>query len=148
MFIDLDNFKPLNDTHGHAVGDLLLIEVAHRLKNCVRETDTVVRFGGDEFVVMLSELDADKAGSAAQAHVMAEKIHISLSDPYQLVISQEEGPDTSVEHHCSASIGVVVFVDHEGDAEDIIKWADAAMYQAKEDGRNSISFYDPEVQDK
>ena len=148
MFIDLDNFKPLNDTHGHAAGDVLLIEVARRLKGCLRETDTVARFGGDEFVVMLSELDADKAGSTAQAHVMAEKIHISLSDPYQLVVSQEEGPDISVEHHSSASIGVVVFVDHQGDTEELIKWADTAMYQAKEDGRNSISFYDPDVHDK
>jgi diguanylate cyclase (GGDEF)-like protein/PAS domain S-box-containing protein len=148
MFIDLDNFKPLNDTHGHAVGDLLLIEVAHRLKSCVRDMDTVARFGGDEFVVMLSELNADRAKSTAQAHLMAEKIHISLSDPYQLVISQEEGPDTRVEHDSSASIGVVVFVDHQGDSDEILKWADTAMYQAKENGRNSISFYDPDERDK
>jgi diguanylate cyclase (GGDEF)-like protein/PAS domain S-box-containing protein len=147
MFIDLDNFKPLNDTHGHAVGDLLLVEVAHRLKGCVRDTDTVARFGGDEFVVMLSELDTDKTVSMSEAHFMAEKIHTSLSDPYQLILSHEDGPDTSVEHHCSASMGVVVFVDHQGDAGDIIKWADTAMYQAKEDGRNSISFYEPDGHD-
>ncbi len=144
MFIDLDNFKPLNDTHGHAVGDLLLIEVAKRLKSCVRETDTVARFGGDEFVVMLSELVADKPKSTAQAHIMSEKIHTSLSAPYQLVIGHEGGPDTTVSHHCSASIGVVMFVDHQGDADDILKWADTAMYQAKEDGRNLIRFYEPE----
>ena len=144
MFIDLDNFKSLNDTHGHAVGDLLLIEVAKRLKNCVRETDTVARFGGDEFVVMLSELVADKPKSTALAHIMAEKIHTGLSAPYRLVIGHEDGPDTTVSHHCSASIGVVIFVDHQGDADDILKWADTAMYQAKEDGRNLIRFYEPE----
>jgi diguanylate cyclase (GGDEF)-like protein len=107
----------------------------------------VARFGGDEFVVMLSELDTDKTVSMSEAHFMAEKIHTSLSDPYQLILSHEDGPDTSVEHHCSASMGVVVFVDHQGDAGDIIKWADTAMYQAKEDGRNSISFYEPDGHD-
>ena len=73
---------------------------------------------------------------------MAEKIHSSLSEPYQLVISKKAGPDSIVEHHSSASIGVVVFVDHEGDTEDIIKKADTAMYQAKDAGRNIVSFYD------
>ena len=145
MFIDMDNFKTLNDTHGHALGDLLLIEVAQRLKSCVRDTDTVARFGGDEFVVMLSELDTDKSASTAQAHLMAEKIHTSLSDPYQLTIRQEDGTDTNILHHSSASIGVVTFFDHKGDAEEIFKWADKAMYQAKEDGRNAIRFYDPEA---
>jgi diguanylate cyclase (GGDEF)-like protein/PAS domain S-box-containing protein len=148
MFIDLDNFKPLNDTHGHAAGDLLLIEVAHRLKNCVREMDTVARFGGDEFVVMLSELGVDKDQSSAQAHSMAEKIRTSLSEPYHLVITRENEPDSIVEHHSSASIGVVVFVDHKDDQEDLINKADMAMYLAKENGRNSISFYDTNGHDK
>lgn len=145
MFIDLDNFKSLNDTHGHAVGDQLLIAVAQRLKDCVRETDTVARFGGDEFVVILGELDVAKAASNSQAHIMAENIHDSLSEPYQLAIDQKEGPEISIEHHCSASIGVVVFLDHEGDAEDIIKWADTAMYWAKEDRQDSIRFYDQDA---
>ena len=81
MFLDLDNFKPLNDMHGHVVGDLLLIEAADRLEACVREMDTVARFGGDEFVVMISDLDADKSRIDAQARLIAEKIRVALSDP-------------------------------------------------------------------
>ncbi len=84
LFLDLDNFKPLNDTHGHGVGDLLLIEVAERLKTCVREADTVARFGGDEFVVLLCELDAHKDEASAQAAAIAEKIRIRLAEPYVL----------------------------------------------------------------
>ncbi|MDD5300578.1 MAG: PAS domain S-box protein [Gallionella sp.] len=140
MFLDLDNFKPLNDTHGHGTGDLLLIEVAHRLTGCVRESDTVARFGGDEFVVMLSELVEDKAESTAQAGIVAEKIRTTLAKPYLLKIQQEGKAETAVGHRCAASIGVVVF-NSEASAEDIIKWADMAMYQAKEGGRNLIRFY-------
>jgi len=142
IFLDLDNFKSLNDTHGHEVGDLLLIEAADRLKSCVREMDTVARFGGDEFVVMLSELDVDKLGSTAQAGIIAEKIRISLAIPYMLKIQHEGKVAATVEHHCTASIGVALFFDHEASQEDVLKWADAAMYQAKEAGRNSIRFYD------
>ncbi len=138
MFLDLDNFKPINDTHGHTVGDLLLIEAADRLKSCVREMDTIARFGGDEFVVMLSELNVDKTKSTLLAKIVAEKIRTTLSSPYLLNIKQEGHPDTSVEHHCTASIGVVVFINHECGQDNIIKLADAAMYQAKESGRNSI----------
>lgn len=86
MFLDLDNFKSLNDTHGHAVGDLLLIEATHRLKSCVRQVDTVARFGGDEFVVMLSQLNADRRMSEDCARTIAEKIRASLSEPYLLKI--------------------------------------------------------------
>ena len=142
MFLDLDNFKPLNDLHGHAVGDLLLVEVAERLRSCVREMDTVARFGGDEFVVMLSELGANKAESATQAAIVAEKIRIRLSEPYLLTIKREGKADTTVEHHCTVSIGVTLFINHEASQDDILKWADAAMYQAKEAGRNSIRFYE------
>lgn len=145
MFLDLDNFKPLNDTYGHAVGDLLLVEAASRLKNCVREMDTVARFGGDEFVVMLSELDRDRAGSAAEALNVAEKIRSVLSQSYSLRISREECVDTLVEHHCTVSIGVVLFVDHQGSQDEVLKWADAAMYQAKDGGRNQIRFYEAPV---
>jgi diguanylate cyclase (GGDEF)-like protein/PAS domain S-box-containing protein len=141
MFLDLDNFKPLNDTHGHVVGDLLLIEVADRLKNCVREMDTVARFGGDEFVVILSDLNADKAESTSQAKTVAEKIRNTLSEPYLLTIKHEGKVDGTVKHHCTASIGVVMFINHEASQDDILKWADAAMYQAKEAGRNLIRFY-------
>lgn len=142
MFLDLDNFKPLNDTCGHAVGDLLLIEAAARLKCCVREMDTVARFGGDEFVVMLNELTADKIESVAQARIVAEKILVTLSEPYSLTFYPDGKAETTIEHRCTVSIGVVVFIDHKGSPDDILKWADAAMYQAKEAGRNAIRFYD------
>ncbi|MDP4028607.1 MAG: PAS domain S-box protein [Gallionella sp.] len=142
MFLDLDNFKPLNDTHGHGVGDLLLIEVARRLTGCVRESDTVARFGGDEFVVMLGELVEDKAGSTAQAGIVAEKIRVALFEPYLLAFKHESEAETSVEHRCAASIGVVLFIGHEAGAEDVIKWADIAMYQAKECGRNRVRFFE------
>jgi diguanylate cyclase (GGDEF)-like protein/PAS domain S-box-containing protein len=138
MFLDLDNFKPLNDTHGHAVGDLLLIEVAQRLSACVREMDTVARLGGDEFVVMLGELGADKAQSTEQAAGVAEKIRSSLAASYQLTVMQSGDQVTTVEHHCSTSIGVVVFVNHEASQTELMKWADAAMYRAKDAGRNSV----------
>lgn len=141
MFLDLDNFKPLNDLHGHDVGDLLLIEVAHRILCCVREMDTVARFGGDEFVVMLSELDVDKKRSIAQAKVVAKKIRSALAHPYLLLCKRDGKIETTVEHRCTASIGVVLFVDHKACQEDILKWADMAMYQAKEDGRNKVRFY-------
>ena len=142
MFLDLDNFKPLNDTHGHVAGDLLLIEAAVRLKSCVRETDTVARFGGDEFVVMLSCLNADKAESTSQAEIVAGKLRTILSEPYLLTISDDGREDATVEHHCTASIGVVVFINHEGSQDDVLEWADTAMYEAKEAGRNMIRFYD------
>ena len=142
MFLDLDNFKPLNDTHGHAVGDLLLIEAASRLKNCMREMDTVARFGGDEFVVLLGELDEDKATSITQARIVAEKIRTSLSDPYLLNFKNEGEVDSSVEHRCTASIGVALFINHEASKDDILKWADSTMYQAKEAGRNQVRIYE------
>ena len=142
IFLDLDNFKPLNDAHGHGAGDLLLIEVANRLKSCVREIDTVARVGGDEFVVLLSQLNSDKAESNSEAGIVAEKIRTTLAQPYLLTINHEEKEAATVEHRCSASIGVVVYINHEGSQEDILQWADTAMYEAKEAGRNSIRFYD------
>jgi len=141
MFLDLDNFKPLNDAHGHSVGDLLLIEVARRLCTCVREMDTVARFGGDEFVVMLGELETDRAQSTTQAAAVAEKIRTCIAAPYQLTVTHAGHPDTLVEHHCSASIGVVVFTNHEGSQADVLQWADAAMYKAKDAGRNTVRFH-------
>ena len=140
MMLDLDNFKSLNDVHGHLVGDLLLIEVARRLTSCVREIDTVVRFGGDEFVVMLSELRSDLAESTAQAATVAEKIRMSLAEPYSLTHSQEGYPDTVTEHCCTASIGVLMFSGNTSQG-DILRWADMAMYQAKSDGGNRVLFY-------
>ena len=145
MFLDLDNFKLLNDTQGHAVGDLLLIEAAARLKSCVREVDTVARFGGDEFVVMVSGLSADRSESTAQAGIVAENIHAALAKPYTLRIRREGQAESTVEHRCTASIGVALFSKHDASREDILKWADTAMYQAKEAGRNLTRFYDSQA---
>jgi diguanylate cyclase (GGDEF)-like protein/PAS domain S-box-containing protein len=139
MFLDLDNFKPLNDTYGHAVGDLLLIEVANRLKRCVREIDTVARFGGDEFVLILRDLTDDRATSQVQAASVAAKICSVLAAPYQL-LSPEAAP---IEHRCTASIGVALFLDHHSNQDEILIWADTAMYAAKEGGRNQVKFYTP-----
>lgn len=141
MFLDLDNFKSLNDTHGHGVGDLLLIEAALRLQRCVREMDTVARFGGDEFAVLLGNLNLDKSAAKASAGNVAEKIRGALSEPYVLTIRQEGKADVTIEHRCTASIGVALFIGHETSEVDILKWADTAMYQTKEAGRNSIRFY-------
>lgn len=143
MFLDLDNFKALNDAHGHGAGDLLLMQAADRLKKCVREVDTVVRLGGDEFVVMVGDLNADKAASNTQAGSIAEKIRAALAEPYRLTVKHDGQADAMVEHQCSASIGVVLFIDHEGSQEDFLRWADAAMYQAKETGSNLIRFHSP-----
>ena len=143
LFLDLDNFKPLNDVHGHGAGDLLLIEVAHRLKSCVRAMDTVARFGGDEFVVMICELVADKAEAMAQAGNVAETIRIALAEPYQLCVKYIGEADTIVTHRCTVSIGVAVFISHEASPDSVIKWADQAMYQSKRDGGNSIRYYEP-----
>ena len=139
MFLDLDNFKPLNDRFGHHVGDLLLIQVAQRIAGCVRETDTVARFGGDEFVVMLAELDQTKAGSESLARGIAEKVRSALAEPFVLNIAREEG-EMVIEHRCTASIGVLLFLDHEFTLDDLIRWSDEAMYQAKEAGRNRVHF--------
>ncbi len=143
MFLDLDNFKPLNDHYGHVVGDLLLAEVAQRLKHSVREIDTVARFGGDEFVVMLVDLSPDKEQAQAEAQAVAEKLRIKLAEPYVLAINRHGGPDDSIVHRCTASIGVALFINNGPSQDDIVKWADSAMYQAKEGGRNRVQFFDP-----
>ncbi len=142
MFVDLDNFKPLNDLHGHKMGDLLLIEVASRLKSCVRLMDTVSRFGGDEFVVLLSDFGLEKAESVSQAKMVAEKIRLKLAEPYCFPLKTKGMPDTTIEHRCTASIGVVTYGGHEASEEDILMWADKAMYQAKDAGRNTVRVYE------
>lgn len=139
MFLDLDNFKPLNDTYGHAIGDVLLIQAAERIKNCVREVDTVARFGGDEFVIMVNELSDDKAESIVQAKIVAEKIRSTLSAPYLFNIDNNQ-TDHLFEYYCSASIGVLLFINHEGNEDQLLDLADKAMYLAKEKGRNTIHF--------
>ena len=144
MFLDMDNFKPLNDNYGHSVGDLLLIEAGSRIESCLRGIDTVARFGGDEFVVLLNELDTDRNISAHQARIVAEKIRATLSVPYQLRYQAEGQPPTSVQHICTASIGMVLFQGQHADQEQILAQADAAMYQAKA-SRDAIRFLDEAV---
>jgi diguanylate cyclase (GGDEF)-like protein/PAS domain S-box-containing protein len=145
MFLDLDNFKPLNDSHGHEAGDLLLIEVARRVNECVRAMDTVARIGGDEFVVLVVGLTTDKADSTKQARKVAEKIRTALAEPYLLSVMDSAGDSDGIEHRCSASIGVVLFGKQDQDQNDILRRADAAMYQAKDGGRNRVCFYNKNV---
>jgi diguanylate cyclase (GGDEF)-like protein len=137
LFIDLDNFKTLNDTLGHDVGDMLLKQVAQRLSNCVREEDTVSRFGGDEFVVVLLGLNSDKTEAATASEVIAEKILASLNKSYLL---------NGVNHRSSASIGVTLFQGAGTSIDDLMKQADLAMYKSKDEGRNGIRFFDPDME--
>ena len=141
VFLDLDNFKPLNDIHGHAAGDLLLVEVASRLQACVREIDTVARFGGDEFVVLLGNLSSDKSKAIAEANDITEKLHINLSKPYLINMMPDTDVTKIVEHKCTVSIGVMIFNGYDESQDEIIKCADSAMYEAKDAGRNQIRFY-------
>jgi diguanylate cyclase (GGDEF)-like protein len=145
MFIDLDHCKPLNDQYGHEVGDALLVEAARRLTACVREVDAVARYGGDEFVVVMSNLNESQVESISQAAIIAEKVRTSLSAPYALPLCQAEAKASSLVHSVSASIGVVVFTGVEVPLEELLKRADGAMYRAKEAGRNLIRFYDAET---
>ena len=140
LFLDLDNFKPLNDQHGHAAGDQLLIEVARRLHGCVREIDTVARFGGDEFVVVLGALHATRDESLALARNVAEKVGTVLARPYHLNVRQHDGTELAVEHACTSSIGATLYFDNGVRQEEILKRADSAMYRAKNEGRNRICF--------
>ena len=137
LFIDLDDFKTLNDTLGHDKGDLLLQQVGQRLATCVREGDTVARLGGDEFVVMLEDLSENAQEAATQAELVGEKILATLNQNYQLA-----GQD----HHSTPSIGVTLFADHLDTVDELLKRADLAMYQAKAAGRNTLRFFDPVMQ--
>ena len=137
LFIDLDNFKTLNDTHGHDKGDQLLQLVAQRLTASVRECDTVARLGGDEFVVMLEDLSENPVEAVTQTKVVAEKILETLNQNYQLA---------HYVHHSTPSIGVTLFGGQPEDIEEPLKRADLAMYQSKTAGRNTIRFFDPQMQ--
>lgn len=134
MFIDLDNFKELNDTRGHGIGDLLLIEVANRLQENVRSDDTVARLGGDEFVVVLNDLSKDSNQASRQAESIAEKLRRALAEPYQL---------ENDHYQSSPSIGISLFSGNNMQIDELLKRADTAMYQAKQSGRNTIRFFDP-----
>ena len=137
IFIDLDNFKALNDTQGHHKGDLLLQELAQRLSKCVREVDTVARLGGDEFVILLEELSSDGAAAAHHAELISEKILACVTEPFSL---------GDCHHTGTASIGVTLLDNESGGIEEVLMQADLAMYRAKAAGRNAIRFYDPEMQ--
>jgi len=140
LFVDLDNFKTLNDTLGHSEGDALLVQVAQRLKACVRDGDTVARLGSDEFLVLLEDLSEDDIEAATQAETVGEKIfeafrpHFSLGD--------------GVRHHCTTSIGITLFGGLVEGSEQPLKRAELAMFQAKTAGRNSLRFFDAQMQEK
>jgi diguanylate cyclase (GGDEF)-like protein len=141
LFLDLDNFKVINDTRGHAVGDLLLVEVARRLNHIVRKGDTVARLGGDEFVVLLEDLSADMQQATVLVEQVGEKILNNLALPYLF---------ESYEFHCTTSIGISVYCDQkecsEKNSEELLRHADIAMYQSKKAGRNTLRFFDPAMQ--
>lgn len=137
LFIDLDNFKNLNDTQGHDQGDLQLQQVAKRLNACVRDGDTVARLGGDEFVVMLQDLSVSLTGAATQAEVVGAKILEALRMPYKL---------SQITHYSSASMGVTLFNEYHKSVDELLKRADLALYKAKGAGRNTLRFFDPEMQ--
>jgi diguanylate cyclase (GGDEF)-like protein/PAS domain S-box-containing protein len=140
MLLDLDNFKPLNDEHGHAAGDLLLIEVARRLNATVREVDTVARLGGDEFVVVLSNLKEAVALSRVEALAVAEKIREALEQPYLLQVVREGAQTETIRHLCSCCVGVALFSGEIESQNVLLKRADDAMYQAKQAGRNTVRY--------
>lgn len=137
LFIDLDRFKTINDTLGHECGDILLKEVGIRIKSCVREMDTVARFGGDEFVVLLEALSDELVDASHNVALVAEKIREALAQPYLL---------KEHELYSSPSIGICLFHDTKESVEKLLEQADMAMYQAKQAGRNTVRFFDPVMQ--
>ena len=139
LFVDLDRFKIVNDTRGHHFGDLLLHQVAHRLKLSVREGDTVARLGGDEFVIVLEDLSEDAAEANEQAEKIGTKVLGLLQPPYSLEEHQ---------HYCTGSIGITVFGKSPESVDGLLKQADLAQYRAKAAGGRTIRFFDPEMQAK
>jgi diguanylate cyclase (GGDEF)-like protein/PAS domain S-box-containing protein len=137
LFLDMDRFKLLNDTLGHDHGDLLLLDVAKRIQACVREADTVARLGGDEFVVLVEGISTSEEEASQKAAVVAEKIRQALCEAYRL---------KGHEYHSSPSIGVTLFRGIKVSIDELLKYADLAMYQAKEAGRNAVRFFDPAMQ--
>ncbi|MDP4030261.1 MAG: EAL domain-containing protein [Gallionella sp.] len=137
LLIDLDNFKSINDAHGHGTGDLLLIEVAARLRACVREGDTIARLGGDEFFVMLEDLDQDEPTAAEQAEAVGQKICSVLEQSYFL---------NGHEYHSTASIGATLLRGQVRTADEMLRRSDVALHQAKACGRNTLHFFDPDLQ--
>jgi diguanylate cyclase (GGDEF)-like protein len=136
LFMDLDHFKTLNDTLGHDVGDLLLQQVAQRVKACVREADTVARLGGDEFVVMLQDLSVHAMEAASQAKIVGDNILAALNEPYEL---------NGTVYRSTCSVGATLFGDSPQTSSELLKQADIAMYQVKNAGRNALCFFDPQM---
>jgi diguanylate cyclase (GGDEF)-like protein/PAS domain S-box-containing protein len=150
MLVDLDNFKALNDSLGHDIGDQVLIEAARRMESSVRQGDTVARMGGDEFVIMLEGLD--KGGLAAvQAQSIAEKVLAALNRTHTLTYhgpqDKEQKQQKTIEYRCSSSIGIAIFLGDQDSVATLMKKADLAMYQSKQAGRNAVSFFDRGIQD-
>jgi diguanylate cyclase (GGDEF)-like protein/PAS domain S-box-containing protein len=133
MMIDLDNFKQLNDTHGHCAGDLLLIEVAQRIQSELRATDVVARFGGDEFIILLESLASDISIAVSQSLGIAEKVRESLARTYCLQLSNQ-----TIEHQCFGCIGVTIITPADHDIRLAFERADKAMYEAKKAGKNRV----------
>lgn len=145
MLFDLDDFKTLNDTLGHDVGDQFLIQVAQRLTTSVRQGDTVARLGGDEFVVILEDLDGGPM-AALQAEAVATKIQQALSQGYELAVREEGQALQTRQHRCTSSLGITLFQGNELSTDELMKRADTAMYQAKAAGRDTLRFFDPDMQ--
>jgi diguanylate cyclase (GGDEF)-like protein/PAS domain S-box-containing protein len=145
MMIDLDNFKTLNDSLGHDVGDKLLISVSSRLESCIREGDTVSRIGGDEFVVIIEDLDENSLFERP-AEAVAKKLISHLNEPYFLMQSLSTDPQRMIEYHCSCSVGIALFSEQTTTVDELIKQADTAMYAAKAAGRNTLRFFAPQMQ--
>ena len=141
LLLDLDNFKTLNDTQGHAAGDMLLCDAARRIEKSIREIDTVARWGGDEFLVLLSDLSADKADAVVRTKIVAEKIRSALFKPYLLSVEESDGETITIEHQSTVSIGAALYFDNNMTVEDVLRYADIAMYQAKNIGGNQISVH-------
>ncbi|WP_229423124.1 putative bifunctional diguanylate cyclase/phosphodiesterase [Telluria aromaticivorans] len=137
MFCDLDKFKYLNDSQGHAAGDMLLQAVARRLEHCVREADMVARLGGDEFVILIQPVEDTREGAAAQAETVAAKVVAAMAAPFQLA---------EMMYSVSVSVGVATMCGTVDTVESTLRQADAAMYQAKACGRNTYRFHDPAIQ--
>jgi diguanylate cyclase (GGDEF)-like protein/PAS domain S-box-containing protein len=149
MFLDLDNFKILNDTHGHNLGDALLVDVSSRLKTVIGHDHTVARFGGDEFVIIINELHEDHIAAAQQAVEWADELHACLNQPFFLKTARVGNqPDTSIEYQLTASIGITLFNGLQRlEVDELLKLADLALYRAKTDGRNKTVVFDPSMQE-
>ena len=145
MMIDLDNFKTLNDSLGHDAGDKLLVSVASRLESCIREGDTVARMGGDEFVVIIEDLD-ETSLVEKQTQAVARKIITLLNEPYLLPQDFNKDTQNVIQYHCSCSVGIALFSEQGITVNELIKQADTAMYSAKAAGRNTLRFFAPHMQ--